>query len=41
VIGARVAAARMIREQHLRPDLDFENITLPCARFSSYLLSPR
>jgi hypothetical protein len=38
---ARVAAARMIRQQHLRPDLDFENITLPCARLPSYLSSPR
>jgi hypothetical protein len=41
VIGARVAAAHMIRQQHLRPDLDFENITVPCARFSLYLLWPR
>jgi len=35
------AAARGVRQQDLRPGLDFENITLPCARLPSYLLSPR
>ena len=40
-LSQTIGQATAVRDQHLRPGLDFENVALLCARLPKYLLSPR